>query len=152
MTLFWHNHWTCEISVIERPTFAYIYSQLLRESSVGNFKKMVKDVTLNIAMLRYLNGDLNSKSSPDENYARELQELFTLGKENNPNYTEDDVKAAARLLTGYKIDMDTEVVSFKPEDHDTNSKTFSSFYNGTVIAGRTGCYCRRGRDWTTSLI
>ena len=137
MTLFWHNHWTAEINVIERPSFAYGYSQLLRGSALGNFKKMVKDVTLNIAMLRYLNGYLNSKNAPDENYARELQELFTLGKENNPNYTEDDVKAAARLLTGWKIDMDTEVVSFKPEDHDKNSKTFSSFYNGTVIAGRS---------------
>ncbi|MFL5748651.1 MAG: DUF1800 family protein [Niastella sp.] len=138
MTLFWANHWTAEINVIERPTFAYSYSQLLRGSALGNFKKMVKDVTLNIAMLRYLNGYLNSKNAPDENYARELQELFTLGKENTPNYTEDDVKAAARLLTGYKIDMDTEIISFKPEDHDTTSKTFSSFYNGTVIAGRSG--------------
>jgi uncharacterized protein (DUF1800 family) len=99
---------------------------------------MVKDVSVHIAMLRYLNGYLNSKNAPDENYARELQELFTLGKENNPNYTEDDVKAAARLLTGWKIDMDTEVVSFKPEDHDPNPKIFSSFYNGTSIAGRTG--------------
>jgi len=138
MTLFWANHWTAEINVIERPTFAYGYSQLLRGSALGNFKKMVKDVTLNIAMLRYLNGYLNSKNAPDENYARELQELFTLGKENTPNYTEDDVKAAARLLTGYKIDMDTEIMSFKPEDHDQTSKTFSSFYNGTVIAGRSG--------------
>jgi uncharacterized protein (DUF1800 family) len=138
MTLFWHNHWPIEINVIERPSFAYVYSQLLRGSAVGNFKKMVKDVSLNIAMLKYLNGDLNRKNAPDENYARELQELFTLGKENNPNYTEDDVQAAARVLTGWKIDMDTEVVSFKPEDHDVNSKTFSSFYSGTAIAGRTG--------------
>jgi uncharacterized protein (DUF1800 family) len=138
MTLFWHNHWATEINVIERPSFTYLFSQLLRQSAIGNFKKMVKDVSVNIAMLRYLNGYLNSKNAPDENYARELQELFTLGKENDPNYTEDDVKAAARLLTGWKIDMDTEVVSFKSEDHDPNSKTFSSFYNGTVIAGRTG--------------
>jgi uncharacterized protein (DUF1800 family) len=137
MTLFWHNHWVTEIGMIERPTFAYEYSQLLRASALGNFKKLVKDVTLNKAMLRYLNGYLNSKSAPDENYARELQELFCVGKENVPNYTEDDVKAAARLLTGWKIDMDTEIMSFKPADHDANSKTFSSFYNGTVIAGRS---------------
>ncbi|MBO9199035.1 MULTISPECIES: DUF1800 domain-containing protein [Niastella] len=137
MTMFWHNHWTSEINVIERPSFAYEYSQLLRQDALGNFKKMVKDVTLNKCMLRYLNGYLNSKNAPDENYARELQELFTLGKENNPNYTEEDVKAAARVLTGWKLDMDTELMSFKPEDHDKNSKTFSSFYNGTVIAGRS---------------
>jgi uncharacterized protein (DUF1800 family) len=137
MTLFWHNHWATEISMIERPTFAYGNNQLLRSSALGNFKKMVKDVTLDKGMLRYLNGYLNSKSAPDENYARELQELFTIGKENTPNYTEDDVKAAARLLTGYKIDMDTEIVSFKPADHDPGAKTFSSFYNGTTIAGRS---------------
>ena len=137
MTLFWHNHWVTEISMIERPTFAYLTSQLLRGSALGNFKKMVKDVTLDKGMLRYLNGYLNNKNAPDENYGRELQELFTLGKENNPNYTEADVKAAARLLTGWKIDMDTEIASFKPTDHDANSKTFSSFYNGTVIAGRS---------------
>jgi uncharacterized protein (DUF1800 family) len=137
LTLFWHNHWATEISMIERPTFAYGNNQLLRGSALGNFKKMVKDVTLDKAMLRYLNGYLNSKTAPDENYARELQELFTLGKENTPNYTEDDVKAAARLLTGYKIDMDTELVSFKPADHDPGAKTFSSFYNGTTIAGRS---------------
>jgi uncharacterized protein (DUF1800 family) len=137
MTLFWHNHWATEISMIERPTFAYGNNQLLRGSALGNFKKMVKDVTLDKGMLRYLNGYLNSKSAPDENYARELQELFTIGKENTPNYTEDDVKAAARLLTGYKIDMDTEIVSFKPADHDPGAKTFSSFYNGTTIAGRS---------------
>jgi uncharacterized protein (DUF1800 family) len=137
MTLFWHNHWAIEINVIERPTFAYLYSVLLRGSALGNFKKMVNDVSLNVAMLRYLNGYLNAKTAPDENYARELQELFTLGKENNPNYTEDDVKAAARLLTGWKIDMDTEIVSFKPADHDQTNKTFSSFYNGTTIAGRS---------------
>jgi uncharacterized protein (DUF1800 family) len=88
-------------------------------------------------MLRYLNGYLNTNTAPDENYARELQELFTLGKENNPNYTEDDVKAAARVLTGWRIKPEDESVFFKPEAHDTNSKTFSSFYNGTVIAGRS---------------
>jgi uncharacterized protein (DUF1800 family) len=140
MTLFWHNHFSTETAEYERGTYAYRYNTLLRQSAVGNFKTLVKDMTLNVAMLRYLNGYLNTNTAPDENYARELQELFTLGKENNPNYTEDDVKAAARVLTGWRIKDkagEDESVYFKPEAHDKNSKTFSSFFGGTVIAGRS---------------
>ncbi|THU33548.1 DUF1800 domain-containing protein [Niastella caeni] len=137
MTLFWHNHFATETIEYERGTYGYRYNTLLRESAVGNFKKLVKDMTLNIAMLRYLNGYLNTNTAPDENYARELQELFTLGKENNPNYTEDDVKAAARVLTGWRIKKEDETIFFNANQHDRNSKTFSSFFNGTVIAGRS---------------
>jgi uncharacterized protein (DUF1800 family) len=89
-------------------------------------------------MLKYLNGYLNTNKAPDENYGRELQELFTLGKANNPNYTEDDVKAAARVLTGWRIDLPTTTTNFNAAKHDTDSKQFSSFFNNTVIAGRTG--------------
>lgn len=137
MVLFWHNHFTTELSMYETATYGYKYNVLLTQSAVGNFKKLVKDMTLNVAMLRYLNGYLNTYTAPDENYARELQELFTLGKENNPNYTEDDVVAAARVLTGWRIKPEDESVFFRPEEHDRNSKTFSSFFNGTVIAGRS---------------
>lgn len=137
MTLFWHNHFSTETNVYERGTYGYKYSQLLRQSAIGNFKQLVHDVTINVAMLRYLNGYLNSKAAPDENYARELQELFTLGKENDPNYTEDDVKAAAKVLTGWRIKEDTdESVYFDATQHDSTTKTFSSFY-GTSIAGRS---------------
>jgi uncharacterized protein (DUF1800 family) len=137
MTLFWHNHFSTETAEYEKGTYGYRYNTLLRQSAVGNFKTLVKDMTLNVAMLRYLNGYLNTNTAPDENYARELQELFTLGKENNPNYTEDDVKAAARVLTGWRIKPEDESVFFKPEAHDKNSKTFSSFFGGTTIAGRS---------------
>jgi uncharacterized protein (DUF1800 family) len=140
MTLFWHNHFSTETATYERGTYGYKYNTLLRQSAVGNFKTLVKDMTVNVAMMRYLNGYLNTNTAPDENYARELQELFTLGKENNPNYTEDDVKAAARVLTGWRIKDkagEDESVYFKPEAHDRNSKTFSSFFGGTVIAGRS---------------
>ena len=136
MTLFWHNHFSTETATYERGTYGYRYSTLLRQSALGNFKTLVKDVTLNICMLRYLNGYLNAATAPDENYARELQELFTLGKENNPNYTEDDVKTAAKVLTGWRIKEEDETIFFKAADHDKTSKTFSSFYNGTTIAGR----------------
>jgi uncharacterized protein (DUF1800 family) len=140
MTLFWHNHFSTETNTYERGTYGYKYSQLLRQSAVGNFKQLTHDVTINVCMLRYLNGYLNAKQAPDENYARELQELFTIGKENTPNYTEDDVKAAAKVLTGWRIkdkDGEDESVYFDPTQHDTTAKTFSSFYNGTTIAGRS---------------
>jgi uncharacterized protein (DUF1800 family) len=75
---------------------------------------------------------------PDENYARELQELFTLGKENNPNYSEGDVMAAARVLTGWKINGTINTYSFNSNQHDRNNKQFSSFYNNYVLTGRTG--------------
>ncbi len=89
-------------------------------------------------MLIYLNGYKNQKNNPDENYARELQELFTLGKGPDSKYTEEDVKAAAKVLTGYTVDLVTEAYKFVPSKHDTTSKTFSSFYNNTVVIGRSG--------------
>ena len=91
-------------------------------------------------MLYYLNGYLNTNTSPDENYARELQELFTIGKENTPNYTEDDVKAAAKVLTGWRINTTTTLptVYFDSTKHHTSNKLFSSFYGNTTIAYQSG--------------
>jgi uncharacterized protein (DUF1800 family) len=138
MTLFWHNHFSTETNIYRRGIFAYEHNQLLRANALGNFKNLVKLVTIDRAMLIYLNGALNVKEAPDENYGRELMELFTLGKENNPNYTEPDVQAAARVLTGWAIDQATDVMAFDPVKHDTDNKTFSSFFNNTVITGQSG--------------
>ena len=138
MTLFWANHFSIETNDLGRMIWAYNCNALCRRNALGNFKQFVKDITLDAAMLRYLNGYLNISTAPDENYARELQELFTMGKENDPNYTEDDVKKAARVLTGWKINANTNTYSFNSGQHDTTSKQFSSFYNNTVIAGRSG--------------
>jgi uncharacterized protein (DUF1800 family) len=138
MTLFWANHFSTETNDLGRMIWAYNYNALCRKNALGNFKQFVRDMTLDVAMLRYLNGYLNISTAPDENYGREMQELFTLGKENNPNYTEDDVKKAARVLTGWKINANTNTYSFNSAQHDTTSKQFSSFYNSTVIAGRSG--------------
>jgi len=138
MTLFWANHFSIETNDLGRMIWAYNCNALCRRNALGNFKQFVKDITLDAAMLRYLNGYLNISTAPDENYARELQELFTLGKENDPNYTEDDVKKAARVLTGWKINANTNTYSFNSGQHDTTSKQFSSFYNNTVITGRSG--------------
>jgi len=138
MGLFWHNHFATETSVVAEPHALYKHYTLFRSNALGNFKALVRAITIDPAMLLYLNGFQNNKTAPDENYARELQELFTLGKANNPNYTEDDVKAAAKVLTGWRIDLPTTSSSFNSAQHDTTSKQFSSFFNNTVIAGRSG--------------
>jgi uncharacterized protein (DUF1800 family) len=140
MTLFWHNHFATETVDVGNPNFLYNHVNLLRTNALGNFKNLVRAVTLDPAMLVYLNGRFNTVSAPDENYARELQELFTLGKENNPNYNEADVKAAARVLTGWRVDnsVNTFPSYFTSSRHDSANKQFSSFYNNTVITGRTG--------------
>ncbi len=136
LTLFWHNHFATESTDVGDSQYVYKHHNLLRTNCLGNFKSMVKAVTIDPCMLRYLNGYLNTGAAPDENYARELQELFTLGKENNPNYTEDDVKAAARVLTGWRISSATISSSFDNNRHDKNNKQFSSFYNNAVVTGR----------------
>jgi uncharacterized protein (DUF1800 family) len=112
---------------------------------------MVTLVTKDPAMLIYLNGALNTATAPDENYGRELQELFTVSKYNNPNYIEDDVKAAARVLTGWQINTSTTPISskFTASRHDTTNKQFSSFYNNTVINGASGA---AGANETDALI
>lgn len=140
MVLFWHNHFSTETTDVGNGNLLYKHVNLLRSSSLGNFKQLVRDITLDPAMLIYLNGRLNTATAPDENYGRELQELFTMGKENNPNYTEDDVKAAARVLTGWRVDtsVNTFPAYFTSSRHDSTPKVFSSFYNGTIITGRTG--------------
>ena len=104
MVLFWHNHFPVEAQNVSDARYMYKYVALLQKYSLGNFKKLVKEITLDPAMLFYLNGYLNTKAAPDENYGRELQELFSLGKGPNSKYSELDVKAAAKVLTGYRID------------------------------------------------
>jgi uncharacterized protein (DUF1800 family) len=138
MVLFWHNHFATETVDINDARYIYKHNALLRTHALGNFKQLVKEISLDPAMLRYLNGYLNNKNSPDENYARELQELFTLGKGPKSNYTESDVKAAAKVLTGYTVNATTISSSFDPNRHDTSNKQFSSFYKNAVINGQTG--------------
>lgn len=138
MVLFWHNHFATETNDIGRAIWCYQNNVVLRTHALGNFKQFVRAITLDTGMLRYLNGYLNTNTAPDENYSRELQELFTLGKENTPNYTEDDVKQAARVLTGWRIDNTLNTYFFQANRHDTGNKQFSSFYNNQVITGRSG--------------
>jgi uncharacterized protein (DUF1800 family) len=138
MVMFWHN--LIPISAIDQvdPRMSYIYLKTLRQHAMGNFKTLVKALSIDPAMLVYLNGRYNTKTAPDENYARELMELFTLGKGPDSKYTEDDVKAAARVLTGWGINFLTTppTANFTLSKHDITNKQFSAFFNNKVITGR----------------
>jgi uncharacterized protein (DUF1800 family) len=138
MVFFWHNHFAVELDIVSDARFMYKYVALLQKYALGNFKTFVKEMTLNPAMLKYLNGYLNTKTAPDENYGRELQELFTMGKGVDSKYSENDVKAAAKVLTGYKIDSLKIDSYFDDTKHDTGNKQFSAFYNNTLITGKVG--------------
>lgn len=109
------------------------HHKLFRDNPLGSVKQLVRDVTIDPAMLFHLNGYLNSRLAPDENYAREMQELFTIGQGPDSLYTENDVIAAARVLTGWRINGTTLTSYLDNGAHDTGSKSFSSFYNNTTI-------------------
>jgi uncharacterized protein (DUF1800 family) len=138
MIMFWTDHFGNEAADIGYGNWIYTQHQLIRQFALGNFRTMVTNITTDVAMLRYLNGYLNNAAAPDENYARELFELFTLGKGPDSAYTEADVKEAAKVLTGWTINFATYQPVFTVSRHSTVNKTFSSFFNNTVITGRTG--------------
>ncbi len=138
MTLFWHNHFVTEMDIVKDSRYSYRYVAMLRNHALGNFKQLVREGTTNVAMLVYLNGNNNSKAAPNENFSRELMELFTIGKEGGPHYTEEDVQAAARVLSGWKDDKESITAKFYPELHDSGDKKFSSYFEEEVIKGRNG--------------
>ncbi|MEZ4740200.1 MAG: DUF1800 domain-containing protein [Flavobacteriales bacterium] len=142
LTLFWYNHMPVELGAVFDGDMLYNYDQILRNHCMGNFRQMLVEVSKSPAMLTYLNGTLNTSVAPDENYARELMELFTLGE--GSGYTEADVQAAARVLTGWFVRQFVNGVPilpdvvFRPQFHETSNKTFSAFFNNTVIQGQSG--------------
>lgn len=139
MLLFWHNHLVTEWFGIFVSKASYQYMKTLRKHQMGNFRTLMKDITIDMSMLLYLNGAQSHKDSPDENYARELQELFCVGKGPNSKYTESDVRAAARVLTGWSVDTwPPNKSEFQTWRHDTGDKQFSEFYGNYLIKGRTG--------------
>jgi len=144
MWLFWHNHFV--VSDINDPKYNYNYAQLLRKHATGNFRELTKEITIDPAMLRFLNGNDNTVEAPNENYARELLELFTIGKGpqvgpgDYTNYTEDDVVAIAKVLTGWQDlgffaqrDLPVESV-FRPNRHDKSTKQLSQRFDSVTIA------------------
>jgi uncharacterized protein (DUF1800 family) len=140
-TLFWQNHFVSTSTEVPDVRFLYRQNQLIRKYALGNFRDFVIEITKDPAMLIYLNGGGNTAAKPNENYARELMELFTIGV---GNYTEDDVKAAARVLTGWRAlnyrssTVATPGFEFRSAQHDTADKVFSDFYQKKTIKGRAG--------------
>ena len=117
MTLFWHGHFACRI---QNSYFQQELLHVIRTHALGSFADMLKAVSKSPAMLQFLNNQQNRKSHPNENFAREVMELFTMGP---GNYTENDVKEAARAFTGWAFNLQGEFI-FRKNQHDTGSKTF----------------------------
>jgi len=139
MVIFLHNHAPTTVGgAVNEAIYAYRYNVLLRNYALGNFKAFIRALTIDPAMLYYLNGRSNFRNAPNENYARELQELFTVGKDLPAYFTEGDVQQAAKVLTGWRVNNTTLQTYFDSNVHDPANKTFSNFYGNTVIQGRTG--------------
>lgn len=147
LAAFWQNHFVVIHSAVEDYRYMYRYLRLLRANALGNFRDMAIGITKDPAMLTFQNGNENTKEHPNENYARELQEIFVVGQKDfygNHNYTEHDVKTAARVLTGWqtknrRLEGSTTIDAvFNPDRHDSSDKTFSDKYNGATITGLTG--------------
>ncbi|HEX5324839.1 MAG TPA: DUF1800 domain-containing protein [Capsulimonadaceae bacterium] len=153
MTLFWHNHFTSADNG-GNGDLVLRQNQLYRKHALGNFRTLALEVSRDPEMLRYLNGNQNYKAHPNENYGRELMELFTCGRvgpNGKPNYTEDDVKAAARAFSGWNLRA-TDFY-FNPYQHDNMTKTYldhtgnlngDDIVNILVALPATGYYiCRK---------
>ncbi|WP_335645735.1 DUF1800 domain-containing protein [Pandoraea faecigallinarum] len=120
MTMFWHNHFVSSDDKVREPTVLYRQNVLLRANALGNFGTMLHDVSKDPAMLIYLDGAGSRKGHPNENFAREVMELFTLGE---GHYTEQDVREAARAYTGWSLDRSTMTYVWRADLHDTGTKT-----------------------------
>ena len=128
LTFFWMNHFVTRFNDYYHSPYAFQYYNLIQTKSVGNFKEFTRSMGLNPAMLMFLDGFYNTKNTPNENYARELYELFSLGEANG--YTQSDITDTARALTGYnKWDSPNGKMSFNPDKFDNGVKT---------IFGQTG--------------
>ena len=133
MTLFWHNHFVSSLRKV-RPTRAmYRQNLLLRRYALGSFRDMLHAVARDPAMILYLDNASNRKGQPNENFAREVMELFTLGE---GHYGEQDIKEAARAFTGWGIDGETGEFLFRPALHDAGVKTIlgqSGNFDGDAV-------------------
>lgn len=126
MTLFWHNHFVSSQQKVRFARLMYEQNVLLRRHAVGNFGTLLHEVGKDPAMVIYLDSAQNRKDKPNENFAREVMELFTLGE---GHYTETDIREAARAFTGWSIDRDTGAFKFRRFIHDGGTKT---------VLGRSG--------------
>src|SRR4051794_27607814 len=137
MTLVWHDWFATSNGGVGSQRLMFNQNQMLRRRALGSFRDLLLDVTRDPAMLMWLSGAVNRKGAPNENYARELMELFTLGADRGA-YTEDDVREQARALTGWtgQKDLGPHAFLFRPDWHDDGRKT---------VFGRSGNF-----DWRDS--
>lgn len=120
MTLFWHNHFTSSQQKVRFPQLMYRQNALLRENALGNFGTLLHAASKDPAMIIYLDSASNRKGKPNENFAREVMELFTLGE---GNYSETDIREAARAFTGWSVDTENGAFINRRALHDFGSKT-----------------------------
>ncbi|MCY7386743.1 MAG: DUF1800 domain-containing protein [Burkholderiales bacterium] len=126
MTLFWHNHFATSQQKVRFTPLLYRQNVVLRRNALGNFGTMLREMARDPAMLIYLDGANSRKEQPNENFAREVMELFTLGE---GNYSERDIKEVARAFTGWSVDRETGEFMFRRGIHDYGNKT---------VFGKTG--------------
>jgi hypothetical protein len=126
MTLFWHGHFATSFDKVRMPYFLWLQNETLRQNATGNFNQLLIAASEDPAMLLYLDGARSNKKAPNENFAREVMELFTLGE---GNYTEQDIQQAAKAYTGWGIAKDKLHYEYHRNNHDDGPKT---------IFGQTG--------------
>jgi uncharacterized protein (DUF1800 family) len=126
MVLFWHGHFASSMEKVRVAYFMYRQNALFRELALGSFGELTKRIVRDPAMMTYLDIQQSRKQMPNENFAREVMELFALGE---GHYSEDDIRAAARAFTGLRLDRASGRTSFSAYQHDGGEKT---------IFGRTG--------------
>ncbi len=121
MVLFWHGHFTSSFQKVRYPTALFRQNALFRREGLGNFATLLREVARDPAMLIYLDGMRSVARQPNENFARELLELFTLGE---GRYDEADIKAAARAFTGWTVDRESGLFRTRDGEHDDGEKVF----------------------------
>ncbi len=134
LTLFWHGHFATSFEKVRSAYAMYKQNQMFRRNAAGNWRDLLMDVSQDPAMLWYLDNANSRKQSPNENYARELMELFTLGE---GHYTEEDIRASARAFTGWSVDSAEIAFKVNHQAHDNGSKHFfgktGHFYGSDII-------------------
>jgi len=147
MTWFWYHFIPVNFDDLRdlqanSATMCNDYMTLLRTNAMGNFKTLIKAIAKTPAMLVYLGGQSSTANTPNENFARELLELFTMGKVPTQNYSESDIVAASKIFSGWRLSSYTTpyplTAAFNASYHNQGPKTFSSFFGGTTIPNQTG--------------
>ncbi|HUC83441.1 MAG TPA: DUF1800 family protein, partial [Flavisolibacter sp.] len=152
MVWFWYHFIPIDFTTIFQSSNSYVnnntarifyrYFKLFRDNATGNFKTLIRAVATDPCMMYYLNNQANTATAPDENFARELMELFTIGKDDpNNSYTQNDVIEAAKVVTGWRVqnmNTTTPATNFIASAHRQGNKNFSAFFNNTVITGQSG--------------